>query len=73
MSTTEVKRQTCQCLRAKNPYGTRPQNAEMWVDGIHTATSYWCLRTMGPAGPDDHYVHLARCTSVRKCYEAPEE
>lgn len=72
MNTTEVPSQPCQCLRTKNPYGTTPQNAEMWVDSIHTTSSYWCLRTMGPAGPDDHYVHLARCTPVRKCYEQPE-
>ena len=73
MSTTEVNALPCQCLRTKNPYGMTPQNVEMWVDGIHTASSYWCLRTMGPAGPDEHYVHLARCTPSRKCYEAPEE
>ena len=73
MSTTEMKPQPCQCLRTKNPYGTTPQNVEIWVDGIHTASSYWCLRTMGPAGPDEHYVHLARCTPGRTCYEAPEE
>jgi hypothetical protein len=73
MSITEVKPQPCQCLRTKNPYGTTPKNPEIWVDGIHAASSYWCLRTMGPAGPDEHYVHLARCTPGRKCYEAPEE
>jgi hypothetical protein len=73
MSATEVKSQPCQCLRTKNPYGTTPRNVEIWVDGIHTSSSYWCLRTMGPAGPDEHYVHLARCTPGRKCYEAPEQ
>jgi hypothetical protein len=73
MSTTESKPQSCPCLRTKNPYGTTPQNVESWVAGVETTSSYWCLRTMGPAGPDDHYVHLARCVPGRKCYEAPEE
>jgi len=41
-----------------------PQNAESWLPGIRTASSYWCLRTMGPAGPDDHFVHLSRCVPV---------
>ena len=73
MSANEAKPQPCHCLRTKNPYGTTPRNVETWVSGIHTASSYWCLRTMGPAGPDDHYAHLAKCTPGRKCYEAPEE
>ena len=61
----------CQCLRTKNPYGTTPQNAENWLPGVATSSTYWCLRTMGPAGPDEHFVHLSRCTSARACYEAP--
>src|ERR1035438_3577455 len=24
---------------------------------VDTTSTYWCLRTMGPAGPDEHYVH----------------
>lgn len=63
----------CQCLRTKNPYGTTPQNAESWLPGVDTSSAYWCLRTMGPAGPDDHYVHLSRCTPSRACYESREE
>ena len=73
MSTAQTKPLPCQCLRTKNPYGTTPQNTEEWVAGIHTSSSYWCLRTMAPAGPDEHYVHLARCVPGRQCYEAPEE
>src|ERR1035438_10044039 len=72
MSTTTTK-QPCQCLRTKNPYGATPQNADSWLPGIHMATSYWCLRTMSPAGPNDHYVHLARCVPGRACYEQREE
>ena len=73
MSTTETKVQPCQCLRTKNPYGTTAQNYETWDQGIATASSYWCLKTMTVAGPDEHYVHLARCVPGRRCYEAPEE
>ena len=74
MSTVDdTKPLPCQCLRTKNPYGTTPQNTEQWIAGFHTASSYWCLRTMGPAGPDENYVHLARCVPGRKCYEAAEE
>jgi hypothetical protein len=73
MSTTNVQTQPCQCLRTKNPYGTTPHDAESWLPGVGTSSSYWCLRTMSPAGPDDHYVHLARCLPGRSCYQAPEE
>ena len=73
MNTTDVKAQPCQCLRTKNPYGTTPQDAESWLPGVQASSSYWCLRTMGPAGPDDHYVHLARCVRGRSCYEAEKD
>jgi hypothetical protein len=73
MSDTKTNPQTCQCLRTKNPYGFTPQNAEEWLPAFHTSSSYWCLRTMGPAGPDEHYVHLSRCTPGRTCYEKPED
>jgi len=64
--------QACQCLRTKNPYGATPQNPDAWLPAIHTASSYWCLRTMSPAGQDDHFVHLTRCVAGRACYEEPE-
>jgi len=73
MSTTATTVQSCQCLRTKNPYGTTPQNAETWHPGIASASTYWCLQTMAVAGPDEHYVHLARCVPGRSCYKAPEE
>ena len=73
MSAAVAKPVPCQCLRTKNPYGFTPQDAESWLPGIGTSSSYWCLRTMSPAGPDDNYVHIARCAPGRKCYEKPEE
>lgn len=73
MNATPTKIQPCECLRTKNPYGTSPQDADAWLPGVHTTSSYWCLRTMGPSGPDEHYVHLARCGPGRSCYQAPED
>jgi hypothetical protein len=73
ITTNERPPRPCQCLRTKNPYGTTPQNSESWLPGVETTSAYWCLRTMGPAGPDEHYVHLARCTPSRACYESDEE
>ncbi|HET9086647.1 MAG TPA: hypothetical protein VFN53_03920 [Acidobacteriaceae bacterium] len=73
MSSTELKVLPCQSLRTKNAYGMTPESAESWLPGMHEVSSYWCLRTMGPAGPDEHYVHLARCKPGRSCYDAPED
>jgi hypothetical protein len=64
--------QPCHCLRSKNPYGSTPLNADSWLPSFHSVTTYWCMRTMGPAGPDDHFVHLSRCKPGRPCYEERE-
>lgn len=77
MSAPEIAAATrtepCRCLRTKNAYGTIPLSAEKWLPGTHASSSYWCLLTQGPAGPDEHYVHLARCVPGRTCYDAPED
>jgi hypothetical protein len=73
MSSSELKVLPCQSLRTKNAYGMTPVSADSWLAGIHEVSCYWCLRTMGPAGPDEHYVHLARCKPGRSCYDAPED
>lgn len=73
MSTTTEKPQPCQCLRTKNPYGTTPQDFDSWLPGVHATSSYWCLHTLSPAGPDDNYVHLARCVPGRECYQKSED
>jgi hypothetical protein len=69
----ETPTKPCQHLRTKNRYCTVPNNAESWLPGVDTSSAYWCLLTMGPAGPDDHYAHLSRCTPSRACYEKIEE
>lgn len=73
MDSSTTKPQPCQCLRTKNAYGTIPQEVDAWLPGIHTASSYWCIRTMSPSGPDDNYVHLARCVPGRDCYRNADE
>lgn len=67
------KIEPCRCLRTKNAYGTMPQSPETWSPGTHASSSYWCLLTQASAGPDEHYVHLARCVPGRSCYDTPEE
>ncbi len=33
-------------------------------------TGYWCIRTMGPIGPDDGYACPGECGLHRTCYES---
>ncbi|MHB1701614.1 MAG: hypothetical protein ACYCSN_16100 [Acidobacteriaceae bacterium] len=73
MSNVSAKIVPCQCLRTKNPYGTSVAEHEKWHPTVITTSAFWCLNTMSSAGPDDHYVHLARCVEGRSCYQAPEE
>ena len=35
-----------------------------------TSASYWCLRTMGPVGPDDGPAALDDCRSGRACFNS---
>jgi hypothetical protein len=34
-----------------------------------STASYWCLKTMGPAGPDDDVADLEECRSGRACFQ----
>jgi hypothetical protein len=34
-----------------------------------TSAAYWCLRTMGPVGPDDGPADLDDCRNGRSCYQ----
>ena len=44
-----------------------------FLDFDPASTAYWCLRTMGPVGPDGQPAYLAACGGEeRKCFRAPE-
>ncbi len=61
MSTTLVQLR-CASLRSKSSYGAFGYFAEEHAELLGATTAYWCLKTMGKAGPDDHYVHRSICT-----------
>ena len=35
-----------------------------------TSAAYWCLKTMGPVGPDDAPAELDDCRAGRSCFLA---
>ncbi|MCB0592449.1 MAG: hypothetical protein H6557_16510 [Lewinellaceae bacterium] len=63
----------CRYLRGKNAYGTTEGGGKPFLDFDPASTAYWCLRTMGPVGPDGQPAYLAACGGEeRKCFRAPE-
>ena len=63
----------CRCLRSKSSYGAFGEYREDVEQISGSTTTFWCLNTMGKAGPDEHYVHASICREGRSCWESPEE
>jgi hypothetical protein len=63
----------CRCLRSKSSYGAFGEDLEYLDSTMEATTTYWCLKTMGKAGPDEHYVHKSLCKPGRSCHEPMDE
>lgn len=63
----------CSCLRSKSAYGAFGEDLEALESTMGATTTYWCLKTMGKAGPDEHYVHKSLCQTGRSCHEPLDE
>ncbi len=59
----------CACLRSKSSYGAYGPDTDLVEEIAGATTTYWCLKTMGKAGPDEHYVHGSICHAGRSCWE----
>ena len=62
----------CSALRSKSSYGAFGDFHEELVEIMGATTTYWCLKTMGKAGPDDHYLHRSISQAGRACSEGKE-
>jgi hypothetical protein len=70
----EQKQNTkCRCLRSKSSYSSLGEYREDLEAIMGTTSTFWCLKTMSKAGPDEHYVHASKCHEGRRCWEAAEE
>lgn len=58
----------CGNLRSKSSYGAFGDFHDELEEIMGATTTYWCLRTMGKAGPDEHYVHRSLCQQGRSCW-----
>ena len=69
----EVQKAYCRYLRGKNAYGTLEGGGRPFVLVDPGTTTYWCIATMGPVGPDGRPAHISTCgNEKRKCYRALE-
>lgn len=59
----------CCSLRSKSSYGAFGEFHEELVELMGSTTTFWCLKTMGKAGPDHHFVHRSVCQHGRACWE----
>ncbi len=62
----------CGSLRSKSSYGAFGDFADDMHELVGSTTTYWCLKTMGKSGPDDHFVHRSVCQEGRSCWEGCE-
>ena len=63
----------CSCLRSKSSYGAFGEDLEELESTMGATTTYWCLKTMGKSGPDEHYVHKSLCQAGRSCFQSRDE
>ncbi len=66
--TTPLTQIRCSALRCKSSYGAFGDFHEELEELLGSTTTYWCLKTMSKAGPDEHYVHRSLCQQGRSCF-----
>jgi hypothetical protein len=69
---TELVQIRCKSLRSKSSYGAFEDSDEEILKLTGSTATYWCLKTMGKAGPDNHFVHRSACQEGRTCWESCE-
>jgi len=66
---TELVQIRCKSLRSKASYGAFEDSGEEILELTGSTATYWCLKTMSKAGPDNHLVHRSACQEGRICWE----
>lgn len=67
---TQLVQIRCRSLRSKSSYGTFGDFQDEILEAVGATATYWCMKTMGKAGPDEHYVHRSVCVEGRSCWES---
>ena len=69
---TELLQIRCKSLRSKSSCGAFDDSDEDMLELTGSTATYWCLKTMGKAGPDSHFVHRSVWQQGRICWECCE-
>jgi hypothetical protein len=59
----------CRMLRTKMAYANYGAVRASWQSGTSSTAAFWCLKTMGPAGPDERLAHPHNCCAGRGCFQ----
>ena len=62
----------CRFLRGKNAFGTIQGGETAWLIDDTVTTTYTCIETGEPFGPDNELAHPEKCASGRSCFTAPQ-
>lgn len=66
-----INTKICRFLRAKNPYGSLEGGEAGWLLLDEANTHIWCIKSMGPVGPDNGLADPHRCVGGRACFVKP--
>ena len=69
----QIQTTKCSCLRTKSSYAAFGEYQQDLEEIMGATSTFWCLKTMSKAGPDNHYVHASICREGRRCWEADAE
>jgi hypothetical protein len=70
MNTEESKLSFCHYLRGKNAFGTLEGGDHPFIPLDPATSSYWCIVTSGPIGPDGQPVEWHKCCNGnRNCFK----
>ncbi len=63
----------CKFLRAKNAYGTMEGGDDPFLPLESGTTTYWCIQTGLPMGPDGGLACTGTCGEKRRCFVGLKE
>ncbi len=62
----------CKFFRAKSPYHGSIEGGDASLSlNTDNLASCWCVKTQGPAAPDNGFVDPIQCISGRTCFVIP--
>jgi hypothetical protein len=63
----------CKFLRTKTAYLHEVDDFDYWRSNESSTSTFWCLHTMTPTGPDDRNVNPESCQDHRTCFRHRDE